>query len=76
MGNTPGGPGRVGRQSQRSGTEWVGGICPEVQDGSGDHPKGPGRVGGPLGWFGTGRETLVKVQDGLAEPSGDLGRVG
>ena len=40
------------------------GTRSEVWDGSGDTPKGPERVGGPFGRFGTGRVTLPKVWDG------------
>ena len=54
-------------------------------DGSGDPPKGAGRVRGPSRWFGTGREVLQKVRNGSGGPPGvcdksedpfrDLGRV-
>ena len=50
------------------------GTLGEIQDGSGDPWRGPGRVEGPLGGlgpivglsrrFGTGRGTLGEVQNG------------
>ena len=54
------------------------GTFPEVQDGLGNHPKGPGWVGGPS-WrsrtvwevlleSGTGRGTLPVVRNGSRDP--------
>ena len=36
--------------------------------GPGDPRGGLGRVGGPLGKSGTGRETLGEVRDGTGDP--------
>ena len=39
------------------------GTLGKVQDGSVDPRGGPGRIGGPTGWFGTGRGILGEVRD-------------
>ena len=59
----PGGPGRVGVPSERSGMSQ--GTVPEVRDGS-----------GTLSEVQDGSGTLSQVQDGLEDPLGGLGRVG
>ena len=51
------------------------GTLLEFQDGLGDAQEGPGRVGGPSGWSGTGRRTLGKVRDGSGPPGrSEMGR--
>ena len=53
-----GGPGRVERPSERSGTGW------------GNPRGGPVRVGGPSRRSGIGWKTLGEVRDGLVDPRG------
>ena len=48
----------------------------EVPDGSRISWGGLGRVGGILGWFGTGRETVWEVCEGSRNARGVPGRVG
>ena len=55
----------VGRPSRRSesGRE----ALPKFREGSGGPPGGPGVVGIPFGWSGSGRESLSEDPDTLPE---------
>ena len=83
-GDPPGGLGRVGRPSQKSGSLFQKfGIdrealpevragweaLPEVRDGSKGPPGGPGVVSRPFRRSGMGQEALPKVWDGLRGPT-------
>lgn len=45
----------------------------EVQEGSGDPPKGPGGVGRHNQMPGRGQKSLAEVREGSGSPPGDLG---
>ena len=61
----PGGPGRVGRPSRKSGTFRE--TLPQVQDGSVGPTRGSGRVGRPSRGFKSVWDVLSEVQEVLTE---------
>ena len=66
------GRGTLGEVWDGSGTIsdlWGGsGTLGEVGDELGDPRVGPGLVGGPSGWSGTGRGSIPEVRDGSGDP--------
>ena len=70
----PGGPGGVGRPTQRSESGWE--ALPEVQEGLGSPAGGLGGVGRGNRWAGRLRESVPEVLEGPRGPSGEPGEVG